>query len=68
MTFKLKDTTITIEEDTEEIITSRILHSKPRKLIVKLDGTLEDFLSKCVRTSSLPNELYEEFSELSKSI
>jgi len=67
MTFKLKDTTITVEEDCKQITTSRIIHSRPRKLLINIDGTLEDFLSKCVRTSGLSEELYEEFCELSKA-
>jgi len=60
MTVKIKNTTITIEEDF--IYTSRLLNNKQYKICTKLDGTIRDLIAKCETICKLNNELYIELA------
>ena len=47
------------------IYTTRIINSKLLSIIINLDGSIEDLLKKVEIVSSLSDEQYKEFSELS---
>ena len=66
MTIKIKDTTITI--DGNKLLTSRFISNRLHKVVLDLDGSIGDFGIKAKRVSELDDQLYIEFSEITKSV
>jgi len=66
LTIKQKTTTITIEATC--LLTSRLISNKLCRVTIEFDGTVGDMSAKVNRVVALDDELYKQFSELSKSV
>lgn len=59
-------TNMTIEVD--NLYTSRFISNKMIRLDVSLNGTNEDLINKATTISSLTNEMFKQFSEISSQV
>jgi len=66
LTIKQRNTTITIEAT--RLLTSRLIANKLCRVTIEFDGTVGDMGTKVNRVAALDDELYKQFSELSKSV
>ena len=70
MTFKIQETTITVDLETNKLLTSRIINGKLWKLVVTLKANevsgLADFVAKCERIAKLGEGMYKELSMISE--